>query len=203
MKIFIGICNSQDFMPSNFFWSITRLMGKWTTRLYRSGHVWDVVRNNQIIDQFLKSDCDVLAKMDIDQMYPPNYFERLVPLVEQFKVAGPMIYDRWDQNGYMPLAFQKVDGLKLYPMDIVKHLSGVVDIPFPHTNLLYHREVLEKIPPPWYEAHLREDGLERANHVDYTFIEKIHKAGYRTMIDLDCVVKHMAVKWIGREECQL
>ena len=44
------------------------------------------------------------------------------------------------------------------------------------------------------------DGLSRMNHVDFSFIDKIHSAGYRIMIDLDCEVKHMSTKFIGKED---
>lgn len=194
MKLFLGICNSQYHVPSNFFWSFIHMKNPYPVTAYRSGHPWDVVRNNRIIAAFLKSDCDVLIKMDIDQEYPPNFLEKLVPLVQEYKVIGPLIYDRHEVNGYMPLLFESYNGLMLKKMD-VSELTGVVNVPFPHTNLLYHREVLEKIPAPWYEASQREDGLERSNHVDLDFISKIHKAGYDTYIDLDTVVGHMEVRF--------
>jgi len=137
--------------------------------------------------------------MDVDQQYPSNYFERLIPLVQQYKVAGGMVYDRWEQNKYMPLAFDSVRGMELHKMNL-QNFNGVIEIPYPHTNLLYHREVLSKISPPWYEAHLDPTGLERANHVDFTFIEKIHQAGFRVMIDLDCEIKHMMTKFVGKAD---
>ena len=194
-KIFIGMCNSQDFIPSDFFWSFINIKTEYEVCPYRSRHPWDVARNNRIISKFLKIDCDILAKMDVDQVYPADYFQRLVPLCEDYKVVGPMIRDRWKQNKFMPLAFSEVDGMMLTKMDI-SGKKGVIEIPFPHTNLFYHRDVLEKIPAPWYEADLSDDGLDRKNHVDFSFIKKIHDAGYKVMIDLDCKVGHMAVDFV-------
>lgn len=201
MKIFIGICNSQEHTPSGFFWSFINIRSKWPTKAFRSIHPWDVIRNNVIIHTFLKSDCEILAKMDIDQAYHSDYLERLVPLCLEHKVVGPVIYDRWEQNNFMPLAFDMVNE-GMFPTSIINlsGLSGVVEIPYPHTNLLYHREVLEKISPPWYEAYLSDDGLKRKNHVDFTFINKIHKAGYRVMIDLGCEVGHKMTKFVGRQD---
>jgi len=196
MKLFIGICNSQDFVPSGFFWTFVNIKNIWDTIIYRSAHPWDVVRNNKIIHDFLKSDCDILVKMDIDQTYPSNYFEKFVPLVEKYKVIGPLIYDRCEFNNHMPLAFsERYDGMVLRKMDISKK-TGIVEIPYAHTNMFYSREVLEKIPSPWYEAYLRDDGLERRNHVDYTFIDKLKDAGYSTYIDLSTVVGHGYYKYI-------
>jgi hypothetical protein len=199
MKVFIGICNTQDAIPAGLFWSFVFVRHDFPIVLYRASHPWDVVRNNQIIHEFLKGDCDILAKMDIDQAYPPDYFERLAPLCEKWGVAGPLIHDRWEQNKYMPLAFDMVNDNKfpVHRMDLSCLDGQVVEIPYPHTNLLYRRDVVEKIPAPWYEAHLSPDGLSRANHVDYTFIDKVHKAGYRCMIDLGCKVGHMETRFVG------
>ena len=203
MKVFAGICNSQDFIPSGFFWTYINIRKPYPIVAHRATHPWDVVRNNAIINAFLKSDCDILAKMDIDQVYPADYFERLIPLCLEHGVAGPVIADRWKENSFKPLAFDAVNfGMFPTAWMNLENLAGVVEVPYPHTNLLYKREVLEKIPAPWYEAYLSQDGLKRANHVDYTFIDKIHRAGYKVMIDLDCEVKHMAVEWKGKVDAK-
>jgi len=194
MKLFIGICNSQHEVPSEFFWTFSSIKQVCNSTTFRSRHPWDVVRNNKIIDKFLKSDCDILAKMDIDQSYPPNYFEKFVPLVEKYKVIGPLIYDRWPTYNYMPLMFTERDGFILSKMDL-SDKTGIVEVKYAHTNMFYAREVLEKIPKPWYEAFLSEDGLSRANHVDYDFIDKVHDAGYDTYVDLSMVVGHQRVEY--------
>lgn len=194
MKLFVGVCNSQNDVPSEFFWSFIGIKQVCETVPFRSRHPWDVIRNNVIIDTFLKSDCDVLVKMDIDQSYPANYFERFVPLVEQYKVIGPLIYDRWPTYNYMPLAFRERDGFILKRVDL-SQCTGIEDIKYAHTNLFYAREVLEKVPPPWYEATQSATGLERGNHVDYDFIDKIHNAGYPTYIDISTVVGHQKVEY--------
>lgn len=161
-------------------------------------HPWDIVRNNRLIDQFLKSDADIFVKMDIDQVYPANYFMTMVPLVDQYKVIGPLIHDRWENNKFIPLAFQNSDYGHLIPYDITGK-SGIVDIPFSHTNLFYHREVLEKIPKPWYEAIATPDGLDRANHVDFSFLSKLKSAGYPIYINLDVEVEHLYTGRANRE----
>ena len=162
----------------------------WPISISRSGHPWDVVRNNRLIKQFLDSDCDIFVKMDVDQTYPPDYLVTMVPLVEQYKVIGPLIYDRMEANRFIPLAFENNDykALKVFNINGSK---GVIEVPFPHTNLFYAREVLEKIPMPWYEAYATPDGLDRANHVDFTFIKKIKDAGYPIYINLDVEVDHL------------
>ncbi|MHA2066327.1 MAG: hypothetical protein ACXABY_18305 [Candidatus Thorarchaeota archaeon] len=164
----------------------------------RSGHPWDVVRNNQIIKRFLDGGYDYLAKMDVDQVYPQDYFEKLLPLAEKYKVIGPLIFDRWRFNNFAPLMFNKA-GYGALEWASIEGQEGVIEIPYAHTNLIYAREVLEKIPAPWYEAHLREDGLDRANHVDFSFLQKIKDAGYKIRIDLDTVVGHLTIQPVTRE----
>ncbi|MHA2067055.1 MAG: hypothetical protein ACXABY_22025 [Candidatus Thorarchaeota archaeon] len=201
LRIFVGICNSQDQIPSRFVWSLMGMdWAGYSTTVYRSGHPWDVVRNNRIIHFFLESGADILAKMDIDQEFCPGYIKRLVPLVEKYKVVGPLLFDRLKRSDFMPLMFSDPDYLKLMDNHIpLGDQKGLVEIPYPHTNLLYAREVLEKIPPPWYEAYLSPDGLDRANHVDFHFLDKIHKAGYKIHIDLDTEVGHLTTQPVTRE----
>ena len=197
MKIFLGICNSQEYMHSSFFWSFIKLIkGEHEIVPYQSGHPWDVVRNNQMIKVFLSSDCDVFVKMDVDQVYPNDYLIKMIPLLEKYKVIGPLIFDRHEMNGFIPLAFENGEYGKLRRYELGGK-TGIVDIPYSHTNLFYSREVLENIPMPWYEAHLSEDGLDRANHIDYQFLDKIKALGYSIYINMGMVVKHIAFVGIG------
>jgi len=75
--------------------------------------------------------------------------------------------------------------------------TGIQEVPYTHTNNFYAREVLEKIPQPWYEARLADDGLNRGNHVDYTFLDKIKAVGYPIYLNLDVEVLHDG---IGRKD---
>lgn len=169
------------------------LQNPYPSTVCRSRHSWDVPRNNRLIKNFLDSDCDVFVKLDIDQVYPHNFFTGLVPLIQEYKVIGPMIYDRWEAGGFQPLAFTEYSvNCKHKPMDLTG-LRGVVEIPYPHTNMFYAREVLESLDPPWYEIGLASNGVDKDRHIDYYFIDKIHKAGYKTYINLDIVVEHIAL----------
>lgn len=200
MKLGIGICNSNDKIPSEFFWSFVALRQVCPTMIFRGTHPWDVVRNNQIITNFLKSDCDVFVKMDIDQAYPSNYFEVMLPLMKDHAVIGPMIYDRCQSSGFMPLCKTIDAGVPFWPPESTHDgKTGIEEVPYLHTNCFYNRGVLEALKPPYYEAHLREDGLERKNHVDYTFMKKISAAGHKIYINNDVVVGHLAVVPVTRQ----
>ena len=46
---------------------------------------------------------------------------------------------------------------------------------------------------------MNEDGTKRANHVDYDFMDKIVKAGFKIYLNNDVVVKHIAEVGSSRE----
>ena len=156
------------------------------TKIARSPHHLDVIRNNYLMDLFLKSDCDVLARMDVDQEYPEDYITKLLPLVEKHKVVGPLIYDRWQVNDYAPLMFH--DRFNWYD---IADKSGVINVPYAHTNLLYAREVIEKAEKPLFYRQVGKDGISLENQVDFDVQDKIKDAGYDIFINLDVVVKHI------------
>lgn len=130
--------------------------------------------------------------MDIDQVYPPDYFQKIVPLLDEYKVMAPLIYDRWPQNHFMPLVFDDVDidkfTLKL--MDL-RGKTGIIEVPYCHANLFMTREVMEKLPSPPYPGGLRPDGLQKIQHADFILNESIRNAGYKIYVNLDVVVEHI------------
>jgi hypothetical protein len=186
---------------SSFFWSFMGIKNRYKLTLFRSSHPWTIPRNNTIIENFLRSPCDILVKMDVDQVYPQDYFEKMVPLVDEYKVIGPLIFDRWRHNDFMPLAYQQPGGYgtKLQLMDMDDLSGGIVEVPYCHTNLFYAKEVFEKISPPWYEAYYNEKGTGKDNHVDYSLLSKIMAAGYKIYLNTDIVVNHLTTQGVDRD----
>lgn len=202
MKLGIGICSSQEKVHTSFFWSML-LMKKAFPHMYFPGlSPWDDVRNNSIIEGFLQSDCTHFVKMDTDQIYPRNYFDKMVPLAENHDVIGPMIFDRHKQSGFMPLC-KNDDGpgeSPFWPPEKAHDgKTGIEEVPYLHTNCFYNRKVLESLKRPWYEAKISRDGLKRTNHLDYSFMMKIKDKGFRVYINNDVTVEHIASVPINRE----
>ena len=199
-KLAIGICNSQEKIDSDFFWSFVHIKHVCPTMLLkRATHPWDIIRNNQLIKAFLESDCDYFVKMDVDQWYPPDYFEIMVPLLETHDIIGPMIYDRFQASNFMPLCFKPAPEKPLQRGRAYDGRTGIRELPYLHTNCFYNRYVLEALVQPWYEAHFSDDGLKRANHVDYTFMQKFTDLGYKIYINFDVVVEHLAQVSLSRK----
>jgi len=196
-NLFVVCCNSQENVDADFMWTFLRNVFLWKGGIfvYRADHPWDVVRNNRAIKTFLDSGYDILVKCDIDQAYPANYFEEMAPLVEIYKVIGPVIYDRQEHNNYAALVREKPDGLWI---DISKE-SGIHQFPYTHTNNFYAREVFESFGPPWYEAHMSSDGLRRENHVDGDVQDKLRAAGYPVYTNCDVAVEHIVKVRVNKE----
>jgi len=141
---------------------------------------------------FLDGDYDYFVKLDVDQTYPSNYYEVMVPLIEKYKCIGPVIYDRWRENNFVPLVFD-------HPAKVMIEKKGIEELKFLHTNVFFAREVLEAIPAPWYECALNETGTDRAFHVDRHFMAKVITAGYKIFVNYDVTVKHIAEVEIDKD----
>ena len=209
LKLFVGVCNSQTTLSSAFFWSWEGIKKTYPYQIKRFDDDDTIIRNNQMIRDFLKSDCDVMVKMDIDQVYPKNYFSEMVPLVEKYKLAGPLIYNKWRKNNYSPLLAMENTSPILRVIRNWEPLcdeKGLLKIPYAHTNLFYAREVLENVDPPWYRLIHGEDGCSQVINRDYTFLEKLVSLGYETVINTNVEVGHLVeeevdsithMKWVG------
>jgi len=197
-KLFIGIANSQSTIPSLFFWSLMGIVQICPITIKRAGQSEAAIRDNSLIKAFLDSDCDYFVNMDIDQTYPSNYFQAMVPLIDEYKCIGPLIFDRWVESGYMPL-IPKNGGYSPQNAGAVLKEKGIIEVAYSHNNHFFAREVLEAIPPPWCNVVLTEDGLSKAFHQDRWQMEKVIKAGYKIYINCDVVVKHIAEVEIDRE----
>jgi len=196
-KLFIGVSNSQEFVPAKFHWTWEKMLKPYKFKKVRFTHSHCFVRENRMVEQFLESNCDVFLKMDIDQKYPKNYLEVMVPLVEKYKVIGPLIYSKWRRKKYHPLMFSKTNGPQTGTP--IHGAIGIVEVPYAHTNLFIAREVLEKIEPPWFMSDFNKDGTAQTNSTDAEFNDKIKEVGYPIFINMDVQAKHLVLEFIDTE----
>ena len=199
-KLFIAIPNSQHVVPSSFFWSFINMRPVCQVIVRRATHPLSAIRHNWLFKWFLESDCDYFLAMDVDQIYPPDYLQVMVPLIDEYKVLAPLIYDRWARNDYMPLAFDvaDIDNFLASKMDITGK-RGIIEVQYCHSQLFMAREVMEKLPSPPYPGGLSADGLQKIRHSDGFLNQNIRKAGYKIHLNLDMVVKHIAETPVDRE----
>jgi len=191
------VCNSQPTVPSAFHWSWEAIDKPYEYDKVRFDQTDAIKRNNRMVRDFLRSDSDILVKMDIDQVYPKDYFTVMVPLVKKYKVVGPLIFCKWEESDYIPLLCNK----NTFPIIRRKNWfkiapeSGILSVNYAHTNLFYHRSVLENIKPPWYDIKYTRDNCSLDMNIDYSFIDKILAQGFKTHINMNMVVGHLV------EEC--
>jgi len=201
MKLFIGVCNSQESVPAAFHWSWEAIEKSYEYDKRRFDDDDAIVRNNKMIRDFLRSDSDILVKMDIDQVYPKYYFTTMVPLAEKYKVIGPLIFNKHRKNGYCPLLSDTNDfPLIRYKEDWLEHAAkkGIIKVAFAHTNLFYMKEALEGIKPPWYNVAYSRDNCAHRMNRDFSFIEKLNANGYDTYINTNLEVGHLVKEPVAR-----
>jgi hypothetical protein len=208
IKLFIAVANSQDFVPARFHWSWDKMDKPEDFVRKRFDHSYGCVRQNQAVDTFLKSDCDTLHFMDIDQAYPRNYLRAMIPLAEKYCAIGPLIYNKWRKNNFPPLMCSANKYPFMSPPILGIENTGVREVPYAHNNMFYAREVLEKITPPWFDLNLNENGTARMDSGDFRFNDRVKEAGYKIYINTDILVQHLVMinvdtrlhnKWNGKE----
>jgi len=121
----------------------------------------------------------------------------LVPYVDQYKVIGPKIHNKWRWADFRPLLYETNDFP--YLAESMDCGEGIQEVPYPHTNMFYLREVLESIDPPWYKVSHNKMGTARSKDLDFTFIEKIKDKGYKFYIDTTVEVKHLVLEGVDGE----
>jgi hypothetical protein len=80
--------------------------------------------------------------------------------------------------------------------EVMEDYKGITEVPYPHTNLFYSREVLEKIEPPWYTRKYSQDCIRRLNDMDFTFLDKVKAAGFPIYINTSVEVRHLVLEGV-------
>jgi GT2 family glycosyltransferase len=157
---------------------------------------------NEIVQEFLDSDCDVLWFLDSD-IAPPIHVMDLVALhVDKWKVAGAP-YPLWmvAPGAETPsIVFSAYDGIVESEDGTVK---GIKMTAVPKSNsaiawvdglatgcLFIKREVVEKIPQPWFEFKFDPKTKKLKEGEDLGFCLKVSKLGYKFFTDFGMVCQH-------------
>lgn len=166
--------------------------------------------HNTAIEEFLTRDYEWMLMMDSDAMLHPMSIERMlswekkvvVPLMFRkvppylptvFKEpVGPLEDDCWKQDfrwiqKWLQTHYDQVavwdqpillSEARREPLEEIKRAGTHV--------MLVHREVLEAIEPPWFEAK-----KESGSGSDFVFCRKIIEAGYKIWCDMSVISGHL------------
>jgi len=140
-----------------------------------------VIRNN-LIENFLKSDCTHALCLDGDQVFPED-----------------MVYRLLNHNKDIVSAYVCVKNQPEKPNAFVKH--GDQYIPYKGVGLeevdavgfggiLIKREVFERMPKPWFAY---EDSKTKITTEEIYFFEKAKKLGYKLFCDFNLKCSHLGL----------
>ncbi len=168
---------------------------------------------NDCIEGFLGSDADAILFIDDDMQFPPNlakrlweankpvvcglYFQRRkepYPHAYKFIGHGPGTYGQ-EGDIFTDLRLEIYEALKHLPAvdtPIANEKPGpYMDVDAGGTGcMMVRREVLEKMPPPWF----RDEG---STNGDMMFFKKVRDLGYSVTMDLGCICSHYSWQSLG------
>lgn len=146
-----------------------------------SGPRIDLARN-EVVEHFLKTDCDRLLFVDSDIIFGPSHVERLCKSDEAI-ISG--LYFIGSVYAAHPLLVYS-DGRKR-PTDWPR--GGTIDVDAVGCGfLLIKREVFETVPAPWFKW--------GENGEDVYFCDQARAAGYSVKCDTSVTLGHMKMKAI-------
>lgn len=150
-------------------------------------------KRNNLVDQFLKRPAlQWMFFIDADELPAPDTIERLWATSVQTSahIVSALYFGR--EYPYLPEA-----GMGYAPTGAGIPLSGIPEGPAGVTwvgggALLVRREVLEKVPAPWF---LNADGVASE---DFYFCAKARAAGFSIVLDPSVEVPHLTVMAVTR-----
>lgn len=147
---------------------------------------------NEIVEDFLKSDCDILFFLDSDIVPPPRYFDLITKCFDEWNVAGaayPVFMDG-------KLVFT------VYNYDSVRDCMHIIDAPRTATSkiewvdglatgcMMIKRKVFVEMQKPYFEFKYKPESRELCEGEDLGFCKKLMKLKYKTLTDFSQVGKH-------------
>ena len=203
IKIYVGIPSTGDRIDiQNYFWR--EAQERYGDRIelvfpemcvHRIFH--DFARN-EVVEEFLATDCDILFFLDSDICPPKFLFDIVVNHHEKWEVAGAP-YPLWQTP---PGSNEPAVLLACYK-GIVENAAnrgiGVADVPASGTDwvdalatgcLFIKRSVFEKLEKPYFEFKYEPKTRKLIEGEDLGFALKLSKLGIKFFVDYACVCKH-------------
>lgn len=147
---------------------------------------------NKIVKKFLSSECEWLLMMDADIVPPEN----ILDMIEHGKkIVSATVLGMKDGVPH-PLIMKMDDDKEMYRMVGLDQYQdelrddGLIEIDGSGTGcILIHREVLEKMEPPWFKFEYNKFGDIKYSE-DYKFSQKAKEMGYKIYCDTNMPCKH-------------
>lgn len=148
---------------------------------------------NEVVKDFLASDCDVLWFLDSDVTPPRDILDIIAYPTADWKVAGAC-YPVWmtlNQDLGPQVVLTVYDDLSGRMAMAEAPSSGIDFVAGLATGCMFiRREVLEQMQEPYFEFKYDPKSRVMTEGEDLGFCLKVNKLGYRFYVDFDKVCKH-------------
>lgn len=148
---------------------------------------------NAIVEDFLKTDCDILWFLDSDVTPPKAILDLVVYPTKDWMVAGAT-YPVWmtlneDIGPQAVLTCYRQHNGKLAKAAVPT--SGIDFVDGLATGCLFiKREIFSKLQKPYFEFKYNEETREMTEGEDLGFCRKVNELGYQFYTDFSMVCKH-------------
>lgn len=152
----------------------------------------DAARNAHVED-FLKSEADILFFLDSDVVPPPDVFD-LVLEHDKWKLAGApypifMVPAGATEPAIMFTAYKGRNGKGLGAADVPREGKEFID-GLATGCLFIKREVFEKLKKPYFSFQYDEATRVMTEGEDLSFCRKVNELGYKFYVDYSKVARH-------------
>lgn len=154
---------------------------------------------NEIVDEFLSTDCDVLWFLDSDVCPPKFIFDLITNHWDKWQVAGapyPIFMPVPGSTGQMSILFTAYKGVLndkdqpgIYMCNVPQTGTDWVDA-LATGCLFIKRDVFSKLEKPYFEFKFDPTTRRIKEGEDLGFALKLHKAGIQFFCDYGMVCKH-------------
>lgn len=153
---------------------------------------------NDVVEEFLASDCDLLWFLDSDVVPPNHILDMVVHHYDKWKVAGAPypVYQMVPGTEDMSLCFTVYNGIGkqgdlrgIYMADVPQEGQDFVDA-LATGCLFIKREVFAQLQKPYFEFKFDPETRRVIEGEDLGFALKLHDLGIKFFVDYGAVCEH-------------
>lgn len=158
------------------------------------GRIFHDHARNAYVEQFLKSDCDLMWFLDSDVIPPENVLDLVTEHGDKWKLAGAP-YPVWmtpagyENKQVVYTVYRNTEHAKMAACNIPMQGQDFVD-GIATGCIFIHREVLEKLSKPYFEFKYHPETRDIVEGEDLGFCKKTSELGYQFFIDYTMVCHH-------------
>lgn len=187
-KIMVGHCYYRSNPTINFYLGMINTITSYHGHLdIRFGGAHSVVKaRNNLVKEFLNSDCEYLFFVDIDMGLPTDGLKKLVE--DNKPIIGGLYFQRIPPHN--PMLFEKGKFTAKAHNYMFKrdYIEGLTEIDATGAGaLLIKKEVFKKVKYPWFA-----EPTEYETYEDFFFCEKAKDAGYKIYVDTRVKISHFS-----------